>query len=483
LTFFTITHLINLLTMLFNSIEFLLFFPIVTLLFFLLPHNYRWMHLLVASCIFYMFFIPQYIFILFTTIIIDYLAAIWIEKSDEIKKKRYLIISIISTCLVLFVFKYFDFFNHNMLALSHRFDFYYPEKMIQFILPIGLSFHTFQSLSYVIEVYRGNQRAEKHFGIYSLYVMFYPQLVTGPIERPQNLLVQLRQEKPFQYSNLIEGLRLVLFGLFLKMVIADNLGVYVDQIYSKPESFSSLSILNGLLFYSFQIYCDFFGYSSIAIGCAKAMGYNLMDNFRNPYLSSSIGEFWHRWHISLSTWFRDYVYLSLGGSRVKIHRWAINILVVFILSGLWHGANWTFVIWGLTHGVLLIVEGLVNRVFKTQKDKGQNTIRKIFNTIKTFVIVSFTWVLFRATDFTQVKLIVKSLIRNISVSDDFSVDPKIWLFLLFFITLDSVLLNNRFDVWCNKRHLTFRWSLYIAMILMIIVFSNVDNFPFIYFQF
>ncbi len=469
--------------MLFNSIQFLIFFPIVTLLFFLLPHKYRWIHLLLASCVFYMFFIPQYIFILFTTIIIDYLAAIWIEKSDEIRKKRYLIISIISTCLVLFVFKYFDFFNHNMLALSHRFGFYYPEKMIQFILPIGLSFHTFQSLSYVIEVYRGNQKAEKHFGIYSLYVMFYPQLVTGPIERPQNLLVQLRQEKMFQYSNLIEGLRLILFGLFLKMVIADNLGVYVDQIYSKPEAFGSLSILNGLFFYSFQIYCDFFGYSSIAIGCAKAMGYNLMDNFKNPYLSSSIGEFWHRWHISLSTWFRDYVYLSLGGSRVKVHRWILNILVVFILSGLWHGANWTFVAWGLTHGIILIVEGLTNKIIKPQKDNGRISIRRLFNTVKTFVIVTFSWVLFRAADFTQVKLILKSLLNNLHLKDDFKVDPKVWLFLLFFILIDSFLFNSRFDLWCNKRRLAYRWSFYLVMILLIIVFSNVDNFPFIYFQF
>ena len=471
--------------MLFNSLEFLLFFPIVTILFYVLPHKYRWFHLLISSCIFYMFFIPQYILILFTTILIDYAAAIWIEKTAGKRKKTYLIISIISTCLVLFIFKYFDFFNHNMLILSHHFGFYYPEKAVKFILPIGLSFHTFQSLSYVIEVYKGNQKAEKHFGIYSLYVMFYPQLVTGPIERPQNLLVQLRQEKVFSYSNLSQGLRLILFGLFIKMVIADNIAVYVDQIYANPSIYNSLSILQGLFFYSFQIYCDFLGYSTIAVGCAKAMGYNLMDNFKNPYLSQSIGEFWQRWHISLSSWFRDYVYFSLGGNKVKIKRWMLNILIVFILSGLWHGANWTFILWGLAHGLIYICENLFNRIFKIQKpeDKILLLVSKSFNVIKTFIIVSFIWILFRATDIHQVKIIFKSLINNLKITDNFSVEPKIWLFLGLFIIIDNLLFNTRFDFWCNNRNTIVRWSLYTVMIFLIIVFSSVNNFPFIYFQF
>ncbi len=470
--------------MVFNSIQFVLFFPIVTLLYFLLPFKYRWFHLLIASCIFYMFFIPQYIFILFTTIVIDYIAGIWIEKSDNRKtKKRYLVISIISTCLVLFVFKYFDFFNENMLLLSHKFGFHYPEKTIHFILPIGLSFHTFQSLSYVIEVYKGKQKAEKHFGIYSLYVMFYPQLVTGPIERPQNLLVQLRQEKKFQYSNLSEGMRLILFGLFIKMVVADNLAVYVDQIYTDPTTHSTLSILTGLFFYSFQIYCDFYGYSSIAIGCARVMGYSLMDNFRTPYFSQSIGEFWHRWHISLSSWFRDYVYFSLGGNRVKLQRWVFNILVVFALSGLWHGAQWTFVIWGLAHGILLVLETLLNRVLGAGKDREVPQIRKFFQVIFTFTTVTFVWVLFRAKDMSQVSSVFKSVFQNVGLQDNFHVEPKIWFFLLCFIILDSFLVNKRFDLWCGKQKLVPRWSFYAIMIFLIIVQSNVDNFPFIYFQF
>lgn len=471
--------------MLFNSFEFVLFFPIVTILFYLLPSKYRWIHLLVASSVFYMFFIPQYILILLVTILIDYYAAIWIERTTADKKKTYLVISIISTCLVLFVFKYFDFFNQNMLWLSHKFGFHYPEKVIKFILPIGLSFHTFQSLSYVIEVYKGRQKAEKHFGIYSLYVMFYPQLVTGPIERPQNLLVQLREEKKFEYSNLAEGMRLILFGLFIKMVIADNIAVYVDQIYGDPASYSSVSILIGLGFYSFQIYCDFYGYSTIAVGCAKAMGYNLMDNFKNPYLAKSIGEFWQRWHISLSTWFRDYVYFSLGGNKVKIQRWMLNILIIFVLSGLWHGSNWTFVLWGFAHGFVYILESLFNKIvtIKIKSSKIITRISNVFLIAKTFIIVTFIWILFRANDIQQVSTILHSLVENYDINDNFSVDIRTWLLLALFIFMDVKLFNTRFDFWCTTRPAIFRWTLYTAMIFLIIVYSSVNNFPFIYFQF
>jgi alginate O-acetyltransferase complex protein AlgI len=484
--------------MLFNSIQFLIFFPIVTLLFFILPHKFRWFHLLVASCVFYMFFIPQYILILFSTILIDYIAAIWIEKTKGRKKKLYLIISIISTCLVLFVFKYFDFFNHNMLILSHKFGFYYPQKVISFILPIGLSFHTFQSLSYVIEVYRGNQKPEKHFGIYSLYVMFYPQLVSGPIERPQNLLVQLRQKKDYDYSTLVRGLRLILFGLFVKMVIADNIGVYVDKIYADPTIYSSLSILTGLFFYSFQIYCDFFGYSTIAIGCALAMGYKLMDNFKNPYLAKNINEFWQRWHISLTSWFRDYVFLPIAYSvsrklpkfryfKIKADYliFMIAIIITYFLSGLWHGANWTFVLWGLSHGFVYIIETIFNKHFKIKKPgyKVLAFIIHFLKIIKNFILVSFIWILFRAKDFHQIKILLKSLITNFKIKDDFIIEPKMWIFLGLFILLDILLYKTRFDLWCNKRNMVLRWSIYSCLIFFIIVFSSVTNYPFIYFQF
>ncbi|HSH66563.1 MAG TPA: MBOAT family O-acyltransferase [Bacteroidia bacterium] len=420
------------------------------------------------------------------TILIDYVAGILIEKTTtRTKKKAYLIVSIISTCLVLFVFKYFDFFNENMLLLSQRFGFYYPHDLVKFILPIGLSFHTFQSLSYVIEVYKGKQKAETHFGIYSLYVMFYPQLVTGPIERPQNLLVQLQEKKTFKYENISHGLRLFLFGLFTKMVIADNIAVYVDMIYKDPANYNSVSILTGLILYSFQIYCDFYGYSTIAVGCAKVMGYDLMDNFKNPYLSKSIGEFWQRWHISLSSWFRDYVYFPLGGNKVKVPRWVLNIMIVFIISGLWHGANWTFILWGFAHGSIYVIERFILSIFKLKYpvNKILNWIIACFNIIKTFIVVTFIWVLFRASTIQEAKLIFKSIAKNWNIHDNFTIEPRIILFLLFFIIVDTFLFNSRFDYWCNKRNMITRWAFYGILLFSIIVFSNINNFPFIYFQF
>lgn len=471
--------------MLFNSFEFLVFFPIVTILFYLIPHKYRWVHLLIASCVFYMYFVPQYILILLITIVIDYFAGIFIEQSTGRRRKVFLVVSVVSTCLVLIIFKYLDFFNQNIIYLSELIGFEYPRKAINIILPIGLSFHTFQSLSYVIEVYRGNQKSERNFGLYSLYVMFYPQLVTGPIERPQNLLRQLQEKQYFKLSNVIYGLRLILFGLFVKMVIADNLGAYVDQIYDDPTLYSSKSILTGLFFYSFQIYCDFFGYSTIALGCARVMGYFITDNFKTPYLARNIGEFWHRWHISLSTWFRDYVYFPLGGSRVPIPRWMFNIMVVFLLSGFWHGANWTFVLWGACYGVIFIIEGLIRKRFKIEniKNKTSKAILTVFSVTKNFILVTLIWVLFRATNIGQIKVIYRALIDNIHLKDNFVVDPKIWLFLAFFIFLDVSLRKTRFDSWCSQRAPFVRWTVYAALLFLIFAFSSVNSFPFIYFQF
>jgi D-alanyl-lipoteichoic acid acyltransferase DltB (MBOAT superfamily) len=441
-----------------------------------------------------MFFVPQYIFILLITIVIDYAAAIYMEKTEGRRRKLLLIASIVSTCLVLVIFKYLGFFNQNMIALSHYFGFHYPDKAVNIILPIGLSFHTFQSLSYVIEVYRGRYKAEKHFGLYSLYVMFYPQLVTGPIERPQNLLRQLQEKKQFQLDNVIRGLRLILFGLFIKMVIADNLAVYVDQIYENPAIFNSISILTALLFYSFQIYCDFLGYSTIALGAALAMGYFITENFKTPYLSKNITEFWHRWHISLSTWFRDYVYFPMGGNRVKMPRWVFNIAFVFMLSGFWHGANWTFIFWGGAYAVLYLLEQTFKKKTSSQpspKDREQfSTFIKIgqslkngLSIVKNFILVTLIWVFFRSVNVGQIKLVYASILRNFHLKDDFSVDSKIWLFLALFILFDIVLRKSRFDTWCGNRSVAVRWVIYAIMLFLIIAFSSVESFPFIYFQF
>ena len=472
--------------MVFNSIAFLIFLPIVVLLFYLLPHKWRWLMLLVASCVFYMWFVPKYILILLVTIVIDYGAGVLMERyADRHKlKKTFFIISIVSTLTVLLVFKYLNFLTAylDQLCASLGME---THLLTHIILPIGLSFHTFQSMSYVIEVYRGHQKAERHFGYYALYVMFFPQLVTGPIERPGNLLHQLHEKKEFRYENISKGMRLILFGFFVKMVVADHLGEYVDEVYGHLDEYNSWSVLGCMFFYSFQIYCDFFGYSTIALGSAKLMGFDLMDNFRSPYLSKNIAEFWHRWHISLSTWFRDYVYIPLGGSRVKFGRWAFNILVVFVLSGIWHGAAWTFLLWGFAHGLLHIVEKALRNRFPSQESQSKWVKISVdaLCVLKTFVLVTLFWVVFRATDLEHLKAIFVTAFTNFGGGEQMSVKPGMWIYLGLFILSDIVLRNTRFDAWCEGKPMVVRWLIYTVLVFMVIACSSVKNFPFIYFQF
>ncbi len=405
--------------MLFNSFEFLLFFPTVTLLFFLIPHRFRWQLLLTASCIFYMTFIPKYIAILGITIVIDYLAALWIAKPNlsQGKRKAILTVSILSTCLVLAVFKYCNFFNSNLAAIARFLGWNYPIGVLSIILPIGLSFHTFQSLSYVIEVYRGTQQPERHFGIYALYVMFYPQLVAGPIERPQNLLHQFYTPKTFEYQRVTDGLKLMLWGFFKKVVIADRLAVAVNRVYDCPQDYVGLPLIVATVFFAFQIYCDFSGYSDIAIGAAQVMGFRLMDNFNRPYFSKSISEFWKRWHISLSTWFRDYLYIPLGGNRTKPWRRQVNLLVTFLVSGFWHGANWTYVVWGGINGFYVMC------AFWTQKLRQSccrklrldtvPTLHKYFKVAVTFSLVCIAWVFFRAKSLDDAAYILTHMAQGL----------------------------------------------------------------------
>lgn len=465
--------------MLFSSLSFFIFFPIVTIAYFVLPHRHRWMFLLAASCIFYMAFIPAYILILLATITIDYYAGMRIEASEGRNRKAWLVMSIVSTCLVLIIFKYFNFFNANIGLVAQFFHWNYPVGLINIILPIGLSFHTFQSLSYVIEVYRGRQKAERHFGIYSLYVMFYPQLVAGPIERPQNLLHQFYEEHRPDYVRITEGLRKMLWGFFKKMVIADNLALYVNQAYAHPHDFSGLALATASLFFAIQIYCDFSGYSDIAIGSAKVMGFNLMENFKNPYFSTSIAEFWRRWHISLSTWFRDYVYIPLGGNRVSAIRWYKNILITFILSGFWHGANWTFIAWGALHGAYLVVSDFFSLRLPLWLKR-----------IGVFVLVVIAWVFFRAESIRDALYILGSSVRDIHLDrwlkpiaynrGQFVLILGLVAFLFIAEIIDSRLGLVKV-VGLQKRWV--RYSIYFAVTLGILNLGVTHEVPFIYFQF
>lgn len=491
--------------MLFNSFEFLLFFPIVTIIYFLLPHRYRWFHLLISSCVFYLFFIPVYILILFITILIDYFAGIWIERATDKKKKLYLLLSIVSTCLVLFVFKYFNFFIDNFNGIAQLIHWNYSLKTISIILPIGLSFHTFQSLSYVVEVYRGNQKAETNFGIYSLYVMFYPQLVAGPIERPQNLLHQFYERHSFNYERITNGLKLMAWGLFKKVVIADRLSLFVNQVYNNPYEHDGLSLVLATIFFTFQIYCDFSGYTDIAIGSAQVMGFKLMDNFNRPYFSKSISEFWKRWHISLSTWFKDYLYISLGGNRVPVPKWYFNLFFTFLVSGFWHGANWTFIAWGALHGFYLVF-AIISEEYRSKLNLALGLSRgsKILKYLQigtTFIFVAFAWIFFRANNINEAFYIATHLHTNLTndilsmVKDsdlrsrELYMGQGIWVFLiailsiLFMEYIHLIQRNSKIIAILSTKPKWFRWTNYYLLIFSIIILGVFNKSQFIYFQF
>lgn len=483
--------------MLFNSLEFLFFFIFVTFFYFVLPYKYRWILLLLSSCYFYMAFVPIYILILGFTIVIDYYAGILIEGAEGQKRKMYLLLSLIANIGVLAIFKYYNFLNDSLGIVLKHLHHNNPIPYLSILLPIGLSFHTFQAMSYTIEVYRGNQKAERHFGIYSLYVMFYPQLVAGPIERPQNLLYQFHAKHDFNYQKVTTGLKLMTWGLFKKVVIADRLAIVVNNVYSSPENYNSLSLIIATIFFSFQIYCDFSGYSDMAIGSARIMGFDLMKNFDSPYQSSSISEFWKRWHISLSTWFKDYLYISLGGNRVSIPRWYLNLFIVFWVSGLWHGANWTFIIWGALHGFYMVF-GLAtakwrNRIANTL---GLDKI-PFLNVLTTFFLVSFAWIFFRADSFSAAVYIIHKIVTGLpDVYQQFINKQPIIEQLGFnkmntFIALCSIVLLETVQYLIRERQLIqrlgnllyLRWFIYYAIISIIIFFGRSENHQFIYFQF
>lgn len=497
--------------MLFNSFEFFIFFPLVTVIYFLLPHKFRALFLLAASFFFYMAFIPAYIFLPLFTIGVNFWAGRAIEDAAGKRRKKLLLcLSIVASLAVLIIFKYYNFIHENVAAIARALDLHYPLPILRIILPIGLSFYTFQAIGYAIDVYRGEQRAERNPVVFALYVMFYPQLVAGPIERSSNLIPQFYRKHHFEYKRVSDGLKLMALGLFQKVVLADRLAPLVNQVYANPREYQGISLIVATVFFAFQIYCDFAGYSNIAIGSAQVMGFKLMNNFNRPYFSRSAGEFWKRWHISLSSWFRDYVYIPLGGNRVSAPRWSLNIMVTFLLSGLWHGANWNFVIWGGLNGAYILFSHWMKPARErfsriTRLDK-LPLLRAVLGVISTFSLISFSWIFFRAANFRDAAYISTHLFSGVAgylsqalthigllgkgsgfflpiIMGDkygFLIGVLAIIFMEFVYSLHK---DGDLREMFYGRQGWQRWTLYYSFIFIILVFGVFNRSQFIYFQF
>jgi Predicted membrane protein involved in D-alanine export len=401
--------------MIFNSFAFFIFFPIVLLGHFLVPFKYRWIFLLMMSYYFYLSWNFDLLYLILLTTAISYASSHIIEKTKSKKVKKLALTVTITVCLgILFFFKYFNFLSHAVTGLLSAFGAQTPDVTLNVILPVGISFYTFQTFSYVIDVYRGDIKAERHFGYYALFVTFFPQLVAGPIERPDNLLPQLRAPHKPNTADATEGIRIALTGFIKKIVVADLASKYVNAVYNDPENATAPTVIVATVLFAFQIYCDFSGYTDIATGCARIMGIRLMKNFDRPYTARTIKEFWARWHISLSGWFRDYLYIPLGGNRCSTPRYLTNIFIVFLVSGLWHGADWTFVIWGALHGFYQIFGHLTKdvrgKIYARLKVNPDGAVAARWKNAWTFVLVCFAWVFFRANNVTELGILLNRLL-------------------------------------------------------------------------
>lgn len=478
--------------MLFNSLPFLLFFPVVCVLYYCIPSSsVRWrnLFLLAASYFFYMNWEPAYALLLLTSTAVTYAAARGIAHyTDGRKRKACLVVSLVVNLSLLVAFKYFNFLASNIEALMGWCGVSVEMPVSKLLLPVGISFYTFQALGYTIDVYRGTTPVERDFWTYALFVSFFPQLVAGPIERSNNLLPQFKQRHTLDYESGMAGLRMMVWGYFLKLVVADRCGTYVDAVFNHLDMHNGGSYLMASLLFPFQIYGDFAGYSLIAIGAARILGFRLMENFRRPYLSCSVGEFWHRWHISLSTWFKDYVYIPLGGNRVGRWRQYVNLMVTFVVSGLWHGANWTFLCWGALHGLLLCAEKAFQLKVWGQKSgvKGLGQgIGKAGRWLLTFVLVCLAWVFFRADTLADVGTVFKGIFTDwgmpfTRVSDFCIIGAGVLVMLV-----DGIRRERRVEPSGEPSGtVTVLLHVWIALMIAIIcLFGVLDSSQFIYFQF
>ena len=485
----------------FHSVAFLSFFALLTVLYYSIPHRVRWILLLGGSCLFYGSWRPGYLPVLLGLTWVNYYVVLRMGRQEiKSRRQRYLLLCLTANLGCLFVFKYLNFIGQSLETLFGHPFLLFSVPTMDILLPIGMSFYVFKNLSYAMEVYRGNQEPERHLGIYALYVSFFPQVTAGPIERSTRLIPQFHDRVEFDEGRVTEGMRFILWGLFLKAVVADNLGSLVDPVYDQPTLYGGLPLLVATFFFTFQIYCDFSGYSYIAIGAAEVMGFRTMDNFNYPYLSTSVAEFWRRWHISLSSWFRDYLYIPLGGNRVSASRRYFNILVVLLLCGLWHGANWTFVVWGGIHG-LYLVAALVTRGLRDRIHEaiGLGRLPRVYKGLKvltTFLLVCFAWIFFRANHLSDALYIVAHLfvgwgsaadqgdIRSAPVSMNLRFEFAVAIASILLL-IGIALLHRRGDVWQRlaAKPLWIRWSVYYGLIVAFLLLGNFRSGQFIYFQF
>lgn len=482
--------------MLFNSLNFAIFLPIIFILYwFATKGNFKLQNilLLLSSYFFYACWDWRFMFLLIFSTILDYYTGIKIHASENKKKKLFwLCLSIAINVGFLGVFKYYNFFATSfadaLLLLGYKAN----VASLQIILPVGISFYTFHGLSYVIDMYKNKIKPEKNFIDYAVFVSFFPLLVAGPIERATHLLPQILKKRVFDYSKAVDGLRQILWGLFKKIVIADNCAEFANTIFNNYTDYSGSTLVLGALFFTFQIYCDFSGYSDIALGTARLFGIELIKNFAFPYFSRDIAEFWRRWHISLSTWFKDYIYIPLGGNKGSMWLKIRNIFVIFIISGFWHGANWTFIVWGILNA-LYILPSIVfntnrNNIDTVAKGKYLPTIREFFYIILTFSLTVFAWIFFRATDLTQafnyISIIFSKSIFTIPSFGGGKNAIIISFVLVIFIAIEWLGREQQYAIACTAKKYprTIRWAFYLGIVATLFIFSAKEQ-TFIYFQF
>jgi D-alanyl-lipoteichoic acid acyltransferase DltB (MBOAT superfamily) len=481
--------------MLFNSTTFLVFLIIIFVVFWkTTKFSLRWGNivLLAGSYIFYGWWDWRFLILIVISSATDFIIGNKIYVSDNKRtRSSLLIVSLLINLGMLFFFKYFNFFIDSFKALFAPFADNNQWSTLNIILPVGISFYTFQTLSYTIDIYKRKTEPTKSALAFFTFVAFFPQLVAGPIERARNLIPQFEMNRQFSFSQGTSGLKLILWGLFKKMVIADQLAGIVNAVYASPENFNGTGIMLATFLFGFQIYCDFSGYSDIAIGTARLFGIELMINFRTPYFSISFREFWRRWHISLSTWFRDYLYIPLGGNRSSLPKWVMSILITFLISGLWHGASITFLIWGAIHGILLIAEHFISPVFKIN-----SKLKNLAGFIITFVFVNSSWLFFRAASWNQIEILFRNIFHGQSTgihsfvalltNSSYFTAPGRMLFFVFpiFVFIESIIGKRSFDDLLINSPKFLRWGFYYSLILSILFFGVLNSAPqFIYFQF